>query len=262
MTGAFFRLLNDVAYYLYPERCIVCGGETDREAPKGSLPRIFCEECRLEFIEYCRHKCPGCGKTIYECKCSTKLLRSHGIDSVYKCFHYDKNARGSAASRLIFSLKSTENGASIDAAAKLLSDRIAREAMIEGYNARDFVITFAPRGGRSIRNYGADHMRLAAERTADNLGADFAPMFRNTSRGAQKEKSAVEREASASGNIRICTRRAKYARGVKFIILDDVLTTGATCLSCAEKLRAVGADEIKIFTLASAFGERANNVGK
>ncbi len=256
MKSAISRLFNDIAYYLYPERCVGCKDLPPAGGAAGTLERCFCDGCRRSFIASCREACPGCGKLAYECECSTEFLAAHGINRAYKCFHYSKMDHKNASSRLIYSLKSTANRDVIRLCAKLLSDRIERQAAIDGFDISEYVITFAPRGGRSKRKFGDDHMKLAAGAAASNLNIPCRGMFKNVSSGEQKRKTAAERAESASLNVRIRRHGEDYARGAKFIILDDVLTTGATVYSCAEKLFSCGALDVKIFTLASAFRER------
>jgi ComF family protein len=47
-------------------------------------------------------------------------------------------------------------------------------------------------------------------------------------------------------------RRARYIAGRVVVLVDDVRTTGATLHECAEVLRAMGASEVRILTLAQA----------
>lgn len=50
-----------------------------------------------------------------------------------------------------------------------------------------------------------------------------------------------------------CSRSAKV-RGKRIILVDDVLTTGTTLLSCAKVLHQYGASEVTSCTLASGYG--------
>ena len=40
--------------------------------------------------------------------------------------------------------------------------------------------------------------------------------------------------------------------GKKILLVDDVLTTGATVTSCAEELKSKGAESVTVFTLCRA----------
>ena len=61
---------------------------------------------------------------------------------------------------------------------------------------------------------------------------------------SRKERSANMRGAFAPGSC------IDHARGKRVVVIDDVMTTGATTSACAEVLRAAGAAEVCVWTVA------------
>ncbi|MGH9902421.1 MAG: ComF family protein, partial [Pyrinomonadaceae bacterium] len=47
-------------------------------------------------------------------------------------------------------------------------------------------------------------------------------------------------------------RRPRLVEGERVLLVDDVFTTGATVSSCARALRAAGAEEVFVLTVARA----------
>ena len=62
----------------------------------------------------------------------------------------------------------------------------------------------------------------------------------------QVGQSAVSRRKNMAGAFKACNQVA----GRNVIIVDDVMTTGSTVMSCAKELRKAGAEEIAVVTLA------------
>ena len=63
-------------------------------------------------------------------------------------------------------------------------------------------------------------------------------------------KSKAERATILHGAIRVTPRRRHRLAGRPVILIDDVMTTGATLAACAEACRAAGATEVCVAVLA------------
>src|SRR5262249_12127992 len=96
-----------------------------------------------------------------------------------------------------------------------------------GYNP---TLPLAPRLARPTRPARAAHLLVRSRPTAEHapLGADA-------------------RRANVRGAFRI-RPRAKLTRDA-VVLVDDVLTTGATADACARALRAAGARRVDVYTL-------------
>ena len=180
-SNLFVWLKRTFFEYLYPARCICC----KKEAPVGmktseyvmladpdsELRGVFCGKCMSDFLASCAQKCPECGRPYLSCRCAPAAIRDAGIGETYVCFSYDKSRRVSAASKLIYSLKSMDNRDSVNFAAHLLCGRI--RGVLEN-DTGNIVVTYAPRRRESVRVYGGDHMKKTAELIAKELGCGFA----------------------------------------------------------------------------------------
>lgn len=108
------------------------------------------------------------------------------------------------------------------------------------------VVTAVPMSRLKTLFRGYNAAELLAERVARHSGNPFrAGVLRKTRRTKpQADLALEERLANPRG-----AYRSKPVRGV-VLLVDDVLTTGATANACTEALRAAGAAEVHLAVVA------------
>lgn len=214
------------------------------------VPACFCAECVSDFAESVRAACPVCGESYAFCECVPDALRFAGAERAYSCFAYDKTKRKSASSALIFKLKDGKNSDVVRFCAVLLARRLEKAALVSGIDLGTYTLTYAPRRRRAVRENGSDHMQKMAKLTAKLLGLPFEPVFVNTAHTAQKKKDAASRLDAAESSIKVKRRAADSVFGKRYIVLDDILTSGATLGACVSRLYEYGARDVIAATLA------------
>ena len=131
---------------------------------------------------------------------------------------------------------------------RTVADALAA-AMAETELAPVDVVTWVPLGRRREAERGYDQARALARPLALRIGAPAAPLLRRTRTTApQARRTASERRAALQGAF----RSIREAPG-RVLLVDDVLTTGATAAACAGALRAAGAREVVVLTATRAF---------
>ncbi|WP_433474429.1 ComF family protein [Spirillospora sp. CA-142024] len=119
--------------------------------------------------------------------------------------------------------------------------------------ASDPLVVWVPSARRAVRRRGHDALRGTAEAAVRRLRADGLPV---TAVGALRQRgrvadqaglSASQRAANLSGAIEA---RAEVA-GRQVVLVDDVVTTGASLAEAARALRAAGADVAGAATIAA-----------
>ncbi|MEX2519358.1 MAG: phosphoribosyltransferase family protein, partial [Paracoccaceae bacterium] len=67
---------------------------------------------------------------------------------------------------------------------------------------------------------------------------------------SQDGKNRAQRHENVSGVFTVSARRRGGVAGKRVLLIDDVLTTGATLSGCAEACRAAGAADVNVLVFA------------
>lgn len=200
---------------LFPGKCILCGkvlalDETD-----------LCHDCRSDTPEY-------------------ELSRYiPGISRVTALWFYEGNVRESLR-RFKFYNRPGYAGSF----GRMMAMKLLREA--PGCD----LITWVPVSGKRRRERGYDQAELLARAIARELGipakATLKKLRNNPAQSGIDDAEA--RKANVLGVYAVSDEAAVKGRNV--LLIDDILTTGATAAECAKMLRSSGANSVSLAVVA------------
>jgi len=112
------------------------------------------------------------------------------------------------------------------------------------------LVTCVPLSGRRLLRRGFNQSALLAKKVAKETGFRFAPdlLQRHKAIMPQVGLSAQERIENVRGAF--SCREGAAIRGGAVLLIDDVMTTGATSNECAKVLKKHGASRVDVFTLS------------
>ena len=112
------------------------------------------------------------------------------------------------------------------------------------------VVSAVPTTAKRERERGYNQAQLLADAFAAATSRAVAPLLRRTT-GSQTQTTL--QPAARAANVAGAFAPAADAAGLHVILVDDVLTTGATAAECAAVLAAAGACCVRLITFVRAF---------
>ncbi|RME24747.1 MAG: ComF family protein [Deltaproteobacteria bacterium] len=130
-------------------------------------------------------------------------------------------------------------------ACRELATRLAAAA--EGRLPDVDAVVYVPVPARRRMRRGFDQAELLASQVARALGRPVLPALRRVRPGEQAGRSHRDRAAGARGAWRLCRPPPP-----RVLLVDDVVTTGATATACADELLCGGARRVGLLCVAAA----------
>ena len=109
------------------------------------------------------------------------------------------------------------------------------------------IIVPVPTTPARIRERGYDHMLLIARYVAKARGLKCEQLVRRKTNTKQRQASAEKRELQARQAFEV---HGKLDASVPYLIIDDVITTGATIKYASQSLRDAGAEHVWVAVIA------------
>jgi predicted amidophosphoribosyltransferase len=148
--------------------------------------------------------------------------------------------------------------------ARPLGDALGAAALTAAAGRARTVLVPVPSSRAARRRRGVDPMRALAERaalTSRRRGADVtaAALLRHTRRVADSVGlDSAARAANLSDAFLAHPGTARAVAGRAVVVVDDLVTTGATLAECSRALRAAGADVVGVATVAATARRRSS----
>ena len=211
----YYYLLN----LLFPPKCILCGKLLERNE------QDLCRDCRVDSPEYPDRK-----------------EKFQFLDSFTAVWYYEGNVRRSLLRYKFYNSRSFASGYGRLLAMKLL------QSNPDGFDT----LTWVPVSRLRKFTRGFDQAERLARAVGKELGIQPVCMLRKIRNNPRQ--SGIHRQAQRRANVLGVYQAVNDSQiqGKRVLLLDDILTTGATAGECARVLLTAGAKEVHCAVMAAS----------
>lgn len=236
------ELTDSILSLVFPQECAVCGGSVEKHAEGDACSscwaataiftgdEMLCEKCGAYFGEHAAPVAVRC----HRCD-------DHHYERAFAAGIYEK-----ALSASILKLKT------VPSLPRVVRDVIHRAASIPAMPSVDLIIPVPLSKLRRVER-GFNQAELIADELSKILGVDvdrhsLTRRFHTPIHRVGMDQKA--RELTVENAFEVA--RPQLVSGRTVLLVDDVLTSGATASNCAKVLKKHGSDSVYVFTLARA----------
>lgn len=219
-------ILDRCLALLAPHECVGCGAES----------RLICRDCTAA-LTVVPSRCYRCRRLTAMARTCPACRSSSSLHRVYVGTLYDGLAKD-----LVWKLKFSGAQAAAKEIALLLHSRFQLPPAT--------VIVHVPTASGRVRQRGYDQAALVARELARLSKGRHLSLLARAGQAHQVGASRRQRLAQLLDAFRI--RQPELAAGATILLVDDVLTTGATLETAAAALKRAGAKRVEAIVFAQA----------
>lgn len=224
--------LDDIVNLFFPNVCLACGETLNRQE------RIICLSCQL--------KLPETGFHLHEENPVSRVFWGRvNLNAATSFLFFNK---GGNVQKLIHSLK-YRNRKEVGIYLGELFGRSLIQSPL--YEHIDFVVP-VPLHPKKYRKRGFNQSEMIASGIAKSMktNTDFSNLQRIVNTDSQTRKSRYNRWENVKGVFAI--KAPEHFEEKHILLVDDVLTTGATLEACASTLLEINNTKVSVATIAYA----------
>ena len=224
------RVRQAVLDVLFPSRCVGC----------GAYGSFFCSSCQAELPRARPPRCPVCwqpqrqGDACGRCREGRPAFQGARSPYLYQ----------GVAREAVHALKYNYLSALAQPMAQLMARYVEEEAI-----EADLLVA-VPLYGRRQRLRGYNQSALLARELSRLCGLPLAGRGLARRRNTPPQARSADAEARKRNVTDAFIADRRWVEGKRVLLIDDVMTTGATLDACARALRQAGAASVWALTFA------------
>ncbi len=224
---------------LFVPRCAGCGKRIAFSPQAPDLP-VFCPDCAQRWQRAMRTQCPKCFCTYADCRCADAGMQRAGCTALLKLACYNDPDAHVVRNTVLY-LKDHPAKRAFELLALWLREGVLGALEKCGCETKDAVIVYLPRSPKAKRRAGMDQAKELAQALSPVSGiACEAHLVKRYNTRQQKTLSRAQRQKNLKDSFDVVGE----VRGRTVVLVDDIVTTGASMCVGSRLLRAAGAARV------------------
>lgn len=230
--GIFRRLLD----FISPRACVICGCRL------GITEEVICATCNMHLPRTYYDKDP------YENEMARLFWGQMPVERAFAMIYYEPHSQ---VSRMVHSLKYLGHPEVGDFMGRMMSAELLGSTFFDGID----MIVPVPLSRKRKRKRGYNQSREIARGISSLTGIPVADNIVRRARfvESQTQKHRWQRLENVDGVFRL--RDNAHVDGKHILLVDDVVTTGATIISCANEICRGGNVRFSVLSFGYAKGQ-------
>lgn len=240
----FRALLNSLADIIYPRICLACKHKLDN----AHIENLICKTCWSSINKNLPPFCHSCGRRLKK----ENFTKSICPACVKKNLHFDRAFSpciyDGAVKKLIHAFKYARKDYLGAPLSKLMIEFIREYNLPVKY--MDYIVP-VPLHSLKLREREFNQADILSEHIAEEFNKEILKnnLIRHRFTKTQAELKADERILNIKGSFSVI--KSEAVKGKNLLLVDDVLTTGATASEAALTLKEAGANIVFVLTVAN-----------
>lgn len=246
-TGSFSQtifslctsILQNAGDFAFPPLCILCNEPVDR-----STSRWLCGSCRGNFLKEhsSRQACERCAQNTVHRRCACNYAWSHPFERVFSFIDYTDTCR-----KIMHEIKYRGKKNLAREMGSLFAGSIP-VSLLKGIDTATVIPLHFTR--KRSRGYNQAE-QFASGVLSGRQGIAFLPnlLARKRATKTQTKLSREERKKNLGGAFVVRKQFEAYLTDRNVLLIDDVVTTGATTGECSQVLLNSGARSVRVLSM-------------
>lgn len=231
------NIFGSILDLLFPPRCLVCASLSDdvycASCMKDTRPiSVLCDVCGRPMRS--GGVCDDCGRR----RPPFRLARAVAL--------YDGRLKTA-----IHKLKFRGKKALSAPLSRMMADHLAGDGWKDILASVD-IVTAVPLHRMRLRERGFNQSEMLGRAVAARFNLVFRDDVLEKTRDTKRQFGLMREERFSNVKGAFAVRRAADLRGRRVLLIDDILTTGATAAECSGKIIEAGAAEVFVAALSHA----------
>lgn len=211
----------------------------------------LCPQCQRLWESELLETCGICAQPVKDCRCMPNLMSEAKCQGFSKAVYYTPIRKTAVQNRLIWHVKQKNDERTHLFLARELSPAVEQMLSQNGIDPSRVILTYLPRSHKTRLQVGTDQAQMLAHALGKTCNLSVRALLKRRPGSNRAQKNLSQRERIKNAKRSYVANASADCRGKTVLLVDDVVTTGASMAVCTRILRRMGAKAVFCIAVAT-----------